>query len=106
MDIPTFLNKLDKVEPAFEAEFKARVEERTPVSKSDEGDVGLLKRSWEWQDENGVRSLVNTAINHEGKAYAVYIEFGTWKIQPHMMLGTTIVEANDILTTALAQVEL
>jgi hypothetical protein len=90
-----FNKRLDDIVPAFEAEFLSRVADKTPVSKQDKGDVGRLKRGWSWDGPEGDRVFSNEA------PYASFVEFGTWKMAPTMMVGTTLVEVDQILADAV-----
>ncbi len=96
IELQNFIKDLDEIVPAFEAEFKKRVEDRTPVSKMDKGNVGRLKRGWSWtHEDNGDRVFSNEA------PYAVFCEFGTWKMAPFAMIGATLPEVGEILKIAV-----
>ena len=101
MDLNQFISDIDKIMPAFEAEFKERVTQRTPVSTADKGDVGLLKRSWNWETIDNTRCFTNDAVNKDGVPYGVYVEYGTYKMAPRAMVGTTILEVDDIMKQAV-----
>ena len=88
MDINEFNQRLDKIWPAFEKEFQKRVEQRTPVH------TGLLKDSWLWEGNKDSRDFTNE------QDYAIYPEYGTTKMRPVAMVGTTIKESEDILKKA------
>lgn len=88
------IKKLQDLPTAFAQEFVKRVQDRTPTR------TGLLKDSWEMQVLDDALELRNKATNEEGEAYAEYVEFGTWKEAPALMITTTVTEKQDILKTA------
>jgi hypothetical protein len=88
------ITQLKKLPQAFADEFVKRVANRTPVL------TGQLKESWDMKVKPGVLELSNTAKNEEGMPYAAYVEFGTWKMAPVLMISTTLLEKNDILKVA------
>jgi len=96
------IKRLEKLEEEFEKEFLERVKQRTPVSKQDKGDVGRLQKGWSWEDDgkDGKRVFTNEA------PYAIFVEQGTRYMSPTLMVGTTILESEDILKKALEKVGL
>jgi hypothetical protein len=88
------IKQLEKLPKAFADEFKKRVTDRSPVR------TGLLKDSWDIQVKPGVLELRNKATNEEGQPYTAYVEFGTYKQAPVLMISTTLLEKNDILKVA------
>ncbi len=91
MDIDEFTKKLDMVVPEFEKEFKARVAERTPVL------TGALQAGWVWDRSEKIHVFTNLMT------YAGYVEFGTPTHSPVGMVGTTVLESNEIMKIAVAR---
>jgi hypothetical protein len=94
------IKSLGNLTQAFADEFVKRVRDRSPVA------TGLLKSSWQMEAKPGVLELRNTALNEEGIPYATYVEFGTYKTAPALMISTTILEKKDILKVARQKVGL
>lgn len=80
--------KLRKFKREFGMEFKYRVEQKTPVR------TGALKRGWHLVVKDTSIELSNT------KDYMTYVENGTPKMAPHKMVGTTLLEYDDITKIA------
>jgi hypothetical protein len=94
------IKQVGKIPQAFADEFVKRVKERSPVR------TGLLKESWDMQVKPGVLELRNKATNEEGQPYTSYVEWGTYKQAPVLMISTTVLEKQDILKVAKQKVGL
>ena len=91
MTIDEFVKKLESAtRDEFEKEFLTRVAEKTPVR------TGALKEGWFW-DYADARSPVFSNT----QPYAEYVENGTPKMAPHLMVATTCLEVGDIMKVAL-----
>ena len=94
-NIDKVMKGLDGVQPLFLEEFKTRVEARTPVL------TGLLKASYSWEVKSKtVAVLSNDAVNKYGMGYFTFVENGTPKMAPRLMVATTVLESFDILKVA------
>ncbi len=80
--------KLRKFKQEFASEFVQRVEERTPV------DTGKLKAGWVTKQTQTGFEISNT------QPYAGYVENGTDKMAPRLMIATTLVEKDQITEIA------
>lgn len=94
------IEKVKKLEQAFADEFVKRVTDRTPTL------TGLLKNSWDIEVKDGAIELRNKATDEQGDGYASFVELGTWKEAPALMITTTLTEKTDILDTAKKKVGL
>jgi hypothetical protein len=87
--IESFNKKLLRMREIFLEDFKKRVEEKTPVR------TGALKAGWSWINPKSK----NASLTNE-QEYWVYVEYGTEKMAPVAMVGTTVVEGPRILEEA------
>jgi len=72
----------------YAMEFQRRVEERTPVL------TGALQKGW-------LNALTQTGFTISNiQPYASYVEYGTEKMAPRAMIGTTILESEQIAKVA------
>jgi hypothetical protein len=94
------VKKLEKLRQAFGEEFLNRVKQKTPVL------TGQLEESWELVLEPDSIGLQNDATNEEGEYYALYVEYGTYKMAGTFMVSSTMLEAQDILQVAKKNVGL
>ena len=94
-DVSIELNtKLRNFKQAFAMEFQKRVEDRTPVLS------GALKAGW-------VTEQTATGFNlNNVQPYAEYVENGTEKMAPRAMVGTTLLETDQIADIAAHRVGL
>jgi 6-pyruvoyl-tetrahydropterin synthase len=91
MTIDEFTEKLDHaVLNEFEAEFLLRVADKTPVV------TGALKAGWFWDYADARNPVFSNT-----ERYAIYVEEGTPKMAPRLMIGTTFLEVDDIMKVAL-----
>jgi hypothetical protein len=91
MNIDEFIKKLDNaVLNEFQAEFLLRVADKTPVR------TGALKEGWYWNYEDARNPYFSNT-----QRYAIYVEEGTPKMPPTLMVATTFLEVDDILKVAL-----
>ena len=92
IELGAFIELLGQIEPAFKKEFQSRVEQRTPV------DTGRLQAGYFWTGETPNLIFENEA------PYAGYVEFGTYRQAPHLMVNTTMLESSDILEKCLKDI--
>jgi hypothetical protein len=93
MTIDEFTKALDRVKDEFENEFLLRVADKTPVR------TGALKDGWFWDRTTDA----NNPTFSNTERYAIYVENGTPKMAPRMMVATTLLEVDDIMKTAVGR---
>jgi hypothetical protein len=85
---------LEKFKYEFANEFKKRVEQRTPVI------TGRLRAAWTvMPDPQGF-------IIKNDTPYAAHVEYGTDVMSPRAMVGTTVMERQQIAAVAIRRVGL
>jgi hypothetical protein len=84
----SFDRRMDDFKQEFLAEFKHRVEERTPVR------TGAAKAGYYWDAEGPEATLFNKMY------YVEYLEYGTIYMYPRAMVQTTMLEIDDIMKVA------
>jgi len=77
--------RLVKFKQEFAMEFQQRLENHTPVR------TGALKAGWVTQLSQTGFKLSNI------QPYAAYVEYGTEKMAPRAMIGTTLLEKDQIV---------
>jgi hypothetical protein len=87
--------KVELLKKQFQADFKARVRDRTPVR------TGALQAGWVWDNSNPDLPVFTNLMN-----YAAYVENGTEFQRPQMMVAITLREAPQILNDAAKKVGL
>jgi len=92
MDFAEFVDIMPELEEKFKEEFLHRVAQRTPVR------TGALKAGWEWDEQGDSLYFTNDV------EYAIFVEQGTSKMAPRMMVGTTLLEVDDILKQVVKEV--
>lgn len=76
---------LEEFKVGFAQEFYTRVVDRTPI-----GETGNLQANWSIDLSPDTIEITNDT------PYAVYVEYGTYKMAPRGMMRTTALESEDI----------